>query len=146
MRSRPRRLAALSISVFALAACADSTSPSGETLHEQRARWTNQAVSDYTYVYRVTGFFINFAGQDITLTVRNDSVVAAVVTEASQPLSPSGFPTIDQLFDEAEAALREGQLADIAFDPLYSFPVRMDLTGPPDASGSVFASHFQPAH
>ena len=42
----------------------------------------------------------------------------------------------------AAQAARDRNLTSITFHPLLHYPVRMDLGGPPDASGSVFAAHL----
>jgi uncharacterized protein DUF6174 len=139
------RLKALCLCILTLAACTESTAPNAALIQAQRARWTGQAVTSYTYIYRVTGFFINYQGQDITLTIHNDSVVSALISATGEPRSPTGFPTIDELFDQALAASRGGTLTHIEFDSKFGYPTRMDLAGPPDASGSVFSSSLQPA-
>lgn len=140
------RLGSVALVVLALAACTNSTAPSPTTILVQLNHWSTQGLTNYTYVYEETGYFICCAeGKEITLTVRNDSVVAAMITATGQSVPPAGFPTIDGLFDRALAAERAGKLALIEFDPTFGYPVRMDFSGPPDASGLVFASHLASA-
>jgi hypothetical protein len=73
-------------------------------------------------------------------------VQSAVFVADSEPiLAPaSSFPTIDQLFERAEAASAGGTLTGITFNPHFHFPTEMDISGPPDASGSVLASNLHP--
>jgi hypothetical protein len=47
------------------------------------------------------------------------------------------------LFERAAQAVRVKALSAITYDPVFDYPTRMDLAGPPDASGSVFASDLQ---
>lgn len=137
---------ALLLVTLALPACRESTSLEPSDIPAHRTLWQSQRLSDYAYDYEVTGFFINYEGKVIHLTVRADTVRSAVFVATGQPVggSPATFPTINGLFDRAEAAVRANVLTDILFDPRTGFPLRMDLAGPPDASGSVFASHLEP--
>jgi hypothetical protein len=81
----------------------------------------------------------------LTLEVRNDTVVSAVFAATGQPAtgSPGRVPTIDALFDLAMQAARDHRLGAVRFDPRLHYPVRIDLAGPPDASGSELAAHVQ---
>jgi uncharacterized protein DUF6174 len=145
MNPVPACVATLSLLMLSLAGCAESTAPTLDSVLTQRTRWSNQALVDYSYVYQETGYFICcLEGKDITLTVHNDSVVAAMIAASGQPVSPAGFPTINGLFDRAAEAAQHHALVHIAFDPQRAYPVQIDFSGPPDASGSVFASRLQP--
>jgi hypothetical protein len=95
----------------------------------------------------MTGFFNAFAGRAILVEVRNDTVQSATVVATGQLLArPYTFfpPTLDGLFDQAAQALQEQKLSAVRFDPQVGYITRMDIAGPPDASGSVFASALQP--
>ncbi|HET7549738.1 MAG TPA: DUF6174 domain-containing protein [Gemmatimonadaceae bacterium] len=140
------RCIAVTLLTLVATGCSASTGPDRLDVSVQRAEWNAQGITNYEYDYLVTGFFIAFAGKPIRLTVRNGEVQSAVFIADSEPtLEPaSSFPTIDQLFDRAEDAGAEGLLTDIAFDPQLHFPTEMDIAGPPDASGSVFASNLRP--
>lgn len=126
--------------------CSASTGPDHFDIFVQRGEWEAQHITSYQYDYVVTGYFIDYVGKPIRLTIRDDEVQSAVFVADSQPiLAPaSSFPTIDQLFDRAEAASAAGTLTGITFDPQLHFPTQMDISGPPDASGSVFASNLHP--
>jgi hypothetical protein len=138
-----RCLAVVAISVVA-AGCSASTGPDRFDVPIHRAEWEAQRITNYEYDYLVTGFFIDYAGKPIRITVRGGEVQSArFVADSQPPLVPaSSFPTIDQLFDRAEAASAGGTLTGITFDPRFHFPTEMDISGPPDASGSVFASNL----
>jgi hypothetical protein len=126
--------------------CSASTGPDHFYLAVQRSEWEAQHLTSYQYDYLVTGFFIDYAGKPIRLTVHNGEVQSAVFVADSEPiLGPaSSFPTIDQLFDRAEAASAARTLTGITFDSRLHFPTEMDIAGPPDANGSVFASNLHP--
>jgi Family of unknown function (DUF6174) len=66
------------------------------------------------------------------------------VTGQAEPGAPASWPTIDKLFDEAMEAAADGSLRGARFDPALDYPTEIDLAGPPDASGSVFASGLLP--
>jgi Family of unknown function (DUF6174) len=141
-----QRLAALSPLAVALAACSDATGPRPEDVLAHRANWLAHHLTEYTYIYEARGFLISWEGQPIRIAVRNGVVVSATVAATGEPASPSptDFPTIDKLFDEAADAARDHTLSAISFDDQLSYPRRMDLDGPPDARGSLIASQVQP--
>ena len=147
MRLLLHRLAGLLPLALSLAACGDATGPTLDDVLAHRAAWLAQGLKDYSYNYEVTGFFIKWEGQQIRVEVRNNTVVSAVLAATGQPASesPNEFPTIDELFDQAAQAARDHTLRAVAFDPQLAYPRRLDVAGPPDASGSVFAVQLQPA-
>ena len=146
MRFLRQRLAALSPLVVALAACSDATGPTAEDVLAHRANWLTHNLTDYTYIYETRGFFINWEGQPIRVAVRNGVVVSATFVATGEPASasPTDFPTIDELFDQAADAARDHTLRAVSFDGQLSYPRRMDLDGPPDAQGSLIATQVQP--
>ena len=138
--------ATLTLLTVAAAACKDTTGPSLDDVATEHALWSSQGVTNYSYDYKSTGFFICCTeGQDLRLVVRNDTVVSAtfVATGQAVPMSPNSFPTIDRLFDLADSEIRNGTLGGIVFDPELHYPRRMDILGPPDASGSKFAANLR---
>jgi hypothetical protein len=141
------RFAALSLLALTSLACGQPTAPSRDDVIAHHASWSTHGLTKYSYVYEETGYFICCTeGQQIRLIVINGVVASAVFVETGQPVpgSPSGFPTIDALFERAVRAAEATALSAIAYDPVLDYPTRMDLAGPPDASGSVFASDLQP--
>ena len=113
-------------------------------LQQQRAAWASHNLTRYAYVYETTGFLSAWSGRPVRLVVINGAVSSAqYVSNDSLLPDPSVFPTLDGLFDQAEAALAAGTLTAITFDSTFGFPTRMDLAGPPDASGSIVASGFE---
>lgn len=144
------RYGSLAVLALTLAAgCADSatdsaTAPSVDVT-ARRAAWAAHGLTAYEYDYQVGGFLISYAGHRIHLVVRNGAVQSAtdMTTGQAAPGPGSAWPTIDALFDEATQAATEGSLRGIRFDPTLDYPTEIDLAGPPDASGSVFASGLQ---
>ena len=145
-KSLVERCIAVVILSLLTAGCSASTGPDRWDVPVQRAEWHAQGITNYEYDYLVTGFFINYAGKPIRITVRNGEVQSAVFVADSEPMpQPATFlPTVDELFDRAVAASSAGALTGISFDPRLHFPTEMDLAGPPDASGSLFVSDLHP--
>jgi Family of unknown function (DUF6174) len=141
------RFTALSLLAFTSLACGQPTAPSRDDVIAHHASWSTHGLTKYSYVYEETGYFICCTeGQQIRLVVINSVVASAVFLATSQPVpgSPSSFPTIDALFERAAQAAGVKALSAITYDPVFDYPTRIDLAGPPDASGSVFASDLQP--
>lgn len=140
------RLELVALLVLGAAGCSGSTDPQGDQVTRQRALWAAHSLTKYSYDYEQTGFFNNLAGHVIRLVVLGDTVRSAVfvATGESVPGPAMRFPIVDSLFAEASRAAENHSLTAIEFDPQLGYPVRMDLAGPPDASGSIFASHLQP--
>jgi hypothetical protein len=127
-----------------LTACEHApTAPGPQDVFQERSLWSAHRLTRYAYVYEVTGFFINFAGHPIRLVVLADTVRSATDMTTGDSLPATIFPTLDGLFDKAIAALSAGTLTAITYDSTFSYPTRMDLAGPPDASGSILASSLE---
>ena len=140
------RVAIFSLLAITVLACREPTAPSRDDVIAHHASWSTHGLTKYSYVYEETGYFICCTeGQQIRLVVINDVVTSAVLVATGQPVpgSPSVFPIIDALFERAVRAAEATALSAIAYDPVFDYPTRMDLAGPPDASGSVFASDLQ---
>jgi len=130
-------------SVSLLTSCGESTSPGSKPeISAHRTLWTQSAPPAYEYDYRVTGFFISFANHEIHLVVRDGVVRSATDVATGQPMPGqlTQWPTIGALFDEVAQAADAGMLRGVRFDPVLGYPTEIDLDGPPDASGSVFAT------
>ena len=142
MRSVPwLRLLAAAVAL-STGACSNPTETSSIDISAHRARWSAHRLTKYAYDYKVTAFLIGFARHEIHLVVLDGVVRSAtdLATGQAAPGEPASWPTIDKLFDEAMQAATDGALRGAKFDPTLDFPTELDLAGPPDASGSVFAS------
>ena len=122
--------------------CHDPTSVQSTELAKRRAQWVAHGLTSYEYDYRLTGFFIQFAGDRIHLVVRDGAVQSAtdLTTGRVLAVAPQQWPTIDDLFDDAQRAADNGSLTRVLFDGQLDYPSEIDIAGPPDASGSVFAA------
>jgi hypothetical protein len=126
--------------------CRDApTAPSLADLQRARAEWTAHHLTRYAYRYMTTGFFNAWDGREIRLVVLADTVRSAqyVSTNDSVLGGPATLPTIDALFTRAIAALDDGTLVAVEFDPTFGYPTRLQLSGPPDASGVIVASDIE---
>ena len=129
------------VSLFA--GCGESTSPVPKSeISAHRTEWTQRAPAAYEYDYRLTGFFISFAGREIHVVVRDGVVQSATDVATGEPMAGplTTWPTVAALFDEVTKAADAGMLRGVRFDPVLGYPTEIDLNGPPDASGSVFAT------
>jgi hypothetical protein len=142
---RVTRWLAGTLVLFSMSACDAPMGPNVETLAQHRADWATHNLSRYAYQYEITGFFNALEGRAMRLVVLGDTVRSAtfVATGDSVPLTASLLPTIDQLFAEGIAAAQNHTLTGVSFDSVFNYPVEMDLAGPPDAGGSVLASHLE---
>jgi hypothetical protein len=136
------------VAVLALGAvgCSGSTDPQVDQVTRQRVLWAAHNLTRYSYEYEQTGFFTVISNRVIRLVVIADTVRSAVfvATGESVPGPAAQFPIVDSLFAQASRAAQGHTLTAIEFDPVLGYPSRMDLAGPPDASGSIFASQLQP--
>lgn len=139
LRHRASRVA---LAFLLLAGCREPTSVQSSELAARRARWEAHGLTSYEYDYRLTGFFIQFAGDRIHLVVRDGAVQSATDLTIGRVLevTPQRWPTIDDLFDDAQRAADTGSLTNVLFDAQLDYPSEIDISGPPDASGSVFAA------
>jgi hypothetical protein len=137
---RARRLV-LMLAASTAVACREPTGTRDDVVRH-RARWTARGITSYRYDYRLTGFFIAFAGKTIRIDVRAGAVQSATdaATGQAMPGPTTQWPTIERLFDQAESAAALGDLRGITYDPVLDYPTQIDVNGPPDASGSLFAS------
>lgn len=150
MRSSPSRHLSVAFAALLLtAACGAptaSTRVSPSVVSSHRARWTAHGITAYQYDYLVTGYLNTLAGHEVRLVVRDGAVRSAIDVASGDSLSLAAihWPTVDDLFDEAERAASADALLDIQFDPALDYPTTMSFAGPPDASGAEQARHLEP--
>lgn len=140
------RTTVLLLALTTLLACSDSSGISLEQIRAEQARWQGHGIRDYQYLYRQTGFYSPITGKVILVTVLGDTVRGAsdTLTGDSIPLAWGVVRTVDGLFNLALGAADGGDLTAIQFDSALRYPRQIDIAGPPDASGSLFASNLQP--
>ena len=143
---RLRLSTALLGSVLLLPACGGPTAPSVMEIEQAQARWATHRLTRYVYDFETTGFFTTLEGKTIHLVVIADTVRSAVFVETNDPVPvpPTSLATVDTLFARAIAAQEAGALTSAEFDPQLGYPTRLQISGPPDASGAILASNLQP--
>jgi hypothetical protein len=133
--------------VAELAGCRSSpTVPSLADLQQAQVAWQAHHLTRYAYRYMTTGFLNTLDGRAIRLVVLADTVRSAqfVANNDSVPVVPALLPTIDALFALAISARAGGTLVSVQFDSALAYPTRLQLSGPPDASGVIVASDIEP--
>jgi hypothetical protein len=143
---RLRLFPALLGSILLLPACGGPTAPSVAEIEQAQARWATHRLTRYVYDFETTGFFTTLEGKTIHLVVIADTVRSAVFAGTSDPVPvpAASLATVDTLFARAIAAREAGALTSAEFDPQLDYPTRLQISGPPDASGAILASNLQP--
>lgn len=96
-------------------------------LENQRARWEESGVLDYRFQYRELCVCGQSAMRQATIEVRGGEVVSITGTGAPEGTeSPADFPTIDDLFDRIEDAIRDEAAAlSVSYDPELGYPTEI---------------------
>lgn len=124
-----------------IAACSSATSPVSIEMH--RAQWKSHGLANYDYTYEFfAGFSSGPANEPLRVMVRQDTVRSAQLADGT-PLTPGYLPTIDELFDRALAAAKDGSLKTVTFDPDLGYPTLIAYDRVPDALQSEQASALQ---
>jgi hypothetical protein len=140
------RTTSLLLGLIALLACLDSTGPTASQIRAEQARWRGYFIRDYQYLYQQIGFYSPITGKVILVIVIGDTVRGATdtLTGDSIPLAWGVVPTVDGLFSTALGGASDGSLTAVQFDSALGYPRQIEIAGPPDASGSLFAANLQP--
>ncbi len=122
-----------------------STKP-GDVLAMQ-AQWLARGITSYRYDFNQGGFF-NDCPRPVRVYAHGAVIDSAFVVATGEKLDSATVQfcarTIDGLFQIAVSASDSGSLTAIQYDSTYGYPTKMDLAGPPDASGFLAASALQP--
>lgn len=96
-------------------------------LESQRARWEESAVLDYRFEYRERCVCGQSAMLRATIEVRGGQVAAVSNTGAPAGTeSIAAFPTIDDLFERIEEAIRDEAAAlSVSYDPMLGYPTEI---------------------
>lgn len=133
MKSRFRRRIswAGSLAVIGLAACSSNPlGPDGDALEAARARWAETEPGAYVFQFRRSCFCGPSVLREIRIDVIHGVVVAAVHVDDGQPVDEplSEVPTIDDLFDEIQAALdRDAHELVAAYDENFGYPTNVAI-------------------
>lgn len=140
-----RRLLIAALAV-ALGACSDSTSPktveptSSVDLFLARQRWRGQHIHDYQYTLGYDCFCVT--NNPLEVTVRHDTIFAAVSLTTHQPVSRTFAMTVDDLFDVIEGGLKAGVPVETAFDGQLGYPrsIVYNRPGMPYDAGGTYGA------
>lgn len=96
-------------------------------LENQRARWEDSGVVDYRFDYRERCVCGQSAMRRATIEVRGGQVASVSDTGAPPGTEAiTAFPTIDDLFDRIEEAIRDEAAAlSVSYDPDLGYPTEI---------------------
>jgi len=96
-------------------------------LENQRTRWEESGVLDYRFEYRELCVCGQSAERRATIEVRGGEVVSVTGTGAPDGWeSITAYPTIDDLFDRIEEAVRDEAAAlSVSYDPDLGYPTEI---------------------
>jgi hypothetical protein len=123
---------ATSVAAIALAVSGCNSNPASpaEGLAAARARWAARAPSSYDMVLSKSCECVPGTAGVVAISVRNGVVISrAYPNDGPVPAEYAGaFPTVPQLFDIIDAAVRAGtRPLDVQYDARYGYPIRAAL-------------------
>jgi hypothetical protein len=124
-----RLFAGAMLAAIAIAGCREATSP-GESLASARARWSVRGPASYDMVVSPSCECVPGTSGPVTVSVRNGVAISRTyANDAPVPAEYAGaFPTVPELFDIIDAALRAGtRPIDVDYDARYGYPIRAAL-------------------
>ena len=140
------RKAILTTSCLVLAACTEPTASSQEAVLERRAEWVARELVDYSVTFRQDGFFNAVGGRSWRLGVTGGVVRTAVEVGTGVAFpdpTANGFLSVTQLFDWAVQLAANDRLEAITYDRTLGYPTLIQISGPPDASGTITLSNLE---
>ena len=109
MLNRPNASRWLGIALLALThmGCTDVLGPEQDALAAARARWTLTNAADYVFEFQRSCFCPPDFVRPVRIEIRDGLVSSAVYVDTEEPIPPplTSVPTIDDLFDEIQAAM-----------------------------------------
>lgn len=121
------------LGVAALGACG-GVAPlelTNTALENQRARWQASGIRDYQYEYRQQCECVPALLEPALIEVRRGMVTRVVYQKTGQPASPDAqalFPTIDELFDRIDDAIRsDAAMLIVSYDSALGYPTQIDI-------------------
>jgi hypothetical protein len=115
-----------------LTGCELITGPSDlEELDRARLRWAVNGYDSYSYEL-LRSCFCGYpaVGERVVVVVHTGLVVSAWLASTGELLPPStlgSFPTVEDLFDIAEDAVREADRHDLRYDERLGYPYLLDI-------------------
>lgn len=126
---RRHMFAAMTIAALAIGGCRTTSSPN-EGLASARARWSAHGPASYDMVVSRSCECVPGTSGPVAISVRSGVVVSRTYPNdgAVPPEYAAAFPTVPDLFDIIDAALRAGtKPIDVEYDPIFGYPVRAAL-------------------
>ena len=124
-----RRLTPIALFI-GLAGCGKDAGPLSP-LTEARQRWEALHLTTYEYVLTIQCFCSDQVTQPVRITVTDGAVTARVYVAGGAPVDSSlagRFPSIDGLFDLAQAAVEGGAASvQVDYDVRFGYPVRIAI-------------------
>lgn len=128
-RSRliPRRIAGLSVLLLLVCSTSGFALTQAE-LDMNRDLWNAQGADDYTFFFQRSCFCAPDRVRPTWVDVRDDQITNATDAETLEPLDPTFFPTIDELFGELQSAIeRPAYQIEAQFDANLGFPTSIHI-------------------
>jgi hypothetical protein len=133
--------------VASLAACDTTRSLSTSdraalTAHEEQ--WDARDFHSYSFDYSQSSLGRAY---NVHIEVQDDTVASVVDTDTGEPpATPMTWPTIDGLYNEAEAAVQQDNYTvTLAYDDQYGYPTLLSITSNNPGGGFVArVSNLQP--
>lgn len=152
-------VAALTVTVVAAVACADTDTPSGlgtqqlsisgdtvvgngqlAELQQRRAAWIARDIKDYRVQLQIVCFCAGDIRRPVLIEVRDNVIAKVWDLETARPVTTvSSYPTITGLFDRAIAELsKAGGHVSVAYDGTFGFPVRIEIGTLANDAGTMY--------
>ena len=115
--------------VLLLAGCGLLTGPEDD-LQDARDRWAAAGLASYYFQYTQSCFCGGLANQNLMIQVTAGQVTDAWTLEDVLPVAPellSTLPTVPDLFEIADRAVREAYRRRLSYHEFYGYPTTMDI-------------------
>jgi hypothetical protein len=111
----------IAAATFTAVAC-DSTRPvtaaDRAALQQHEDQWAQRRFHSYVFDYSVTEINTNY---NVRITVQNDTVANVIDLQTGEPpVVPRTWPTIDELFNEADFAVLQGGVS-LEYNDQYGY-------------------------
>ncbi len=132
MLNRPNASRWLAIALLALThmGCTDVLGPEQDELALARARWAVTNADDYSFEFRRACFCAPDFVRPVRIEVQDGTVTSAVYVDTEETIPPplTSVPTIDDLFDEIQAAMDGMAFSIIAeYDADMGYPTSVSI-------------------
>jgi hypothetical protein len=133
------------------AACSSPFSPHEvRVLAAARAQWGQRPFADYTFEARRGCFCLPEQVGPVQITVRQGAIESVTLLETDEPVDPTYWFTIEELFERIPSWAEYDGVEDVSveYDPTLGFPSRVEVRpdeGIADAGETYIISNVAPA-